>query len=219
MNRKTLFVPACLAAASLAAVVASIAIAQPAKDAKHGAGAPPEMKLPKGWTPEDMQACMMAGMPGEMHQRLAKSVGAWRGKQQMWMGLDSDAMTSECTSTVTSLMDGRYTKVEVAGDMPGMGPFSGMGVSGYDNVSKKFVSTWIDNMSTGIMTGTGEMSADGKTITYTFTYNCPINKKPAAMRQVETMTSDTTMTMEMFGSDPKSGKEYKMISIQYAKAK
>ena len=28
--------------------------------------------------------------------------------------------------------------------------FKGMGVEGYDNVKKKFVASWIDNMGTGI---------------------------------------------------------------------
>ena len=50
-------------------------------------------------------------------------------------------------------LDGRYIKVDVAGDMPGMGPFTGFGLTGFDNVSKKFVSTWVDNMGTGMMNG------------------------------------------------------------------
>jgi len=28
--------------------------------------------------------------------------------------------------------------------------FKGMGMEGYDNVKKKFVASWIDNMGTGI---------------------------------------------------------------------
>jgi len=30
-------------------------------------------------------------------------------------------------------------------------PFEGMGLDGYDNASKEYISIWIDNMGTGIM--------------------------------------------------------------------
>jgi hypothetical protein len=78
-----------------------------------------------------------------------------------------DAMTSQCTSTVTTVMDGRYTRCEVAGELPGMGPYNGFGLYGFDNVAGKFVSTWIDNHNTAILSGTGQLSNDGKTLTWT----------------------------------------------------
>ena len=46
-------------------------------------------------------------------------------------------------------------------------PFEGMGIVGYDNLLKKFVSVWIDNMGTGLMPGTGTYDAATKTYTYT----------------------------------------------------
>jgi hypothetical protein len=66
------------------------------------------------------------------------------------------------------------------------------------------------------MTGTGDLSSDGKTITWNFLYNCPIAKKPVAMREIET-TDGNSKTLEMFGADPKSGKEYKMMRIELTK--
>src|SRR5215470_4588351 len=43
----------------------------------------------------------------------------------------------------------------------------GMAVEGYDNVKKKFVSSWIDNMGTAIMISEGTYDAGAKTLTYT----------------------------------------------------
>jgi hypothetical protein len=128
-----------------------------------------------------------------------------------------DPVESQCTSTITSLMDGRYTKCEMAGEMPGLGSYNGIGIYGFDNVSQKFVSTWIDNHSTGIMNGVGELSSDGKTMTWSFTHNCPITKKPAIIREVETITGPDTKTLDMFGTDPKSGKEFKMMRIEFTR--
>jgi hypothetical protein len=95
-----------------------------------------------------------------------------------------------------------------------MGPYHGSGTTGYDNVLKKFVASWIDNYSTGIMAGEGELSEDGATLTWTYTHSCPLTGKPAAMRQVETLTSAGEMTIEVHGDDPKSGEEFHMMSVK-----
>jgi hypothetical protein len=216
MLRGKLLTLGCIATLDLVALVASIAIAEPSKDTKAAAGQP-EMKLPPGWTEADMKAVMEAGTPGKMHAQLAKSVGTWQGKSSMWMAPGGgEPMVSECTSTVSPMMDGRFFKCEMNGEMPGMGPYNGLGIYGYDNVAGKFVSSWIDNHGTGMMNGDGELSADGKTITWNYTYNCPITKKPAIMREVET-TEGNSKTLEMFGADPKTGKEFKMMRIELTK--
>lgn len=212
MNCTKLFSPALLVALGVVAGVQSIAIADKAKDSKPAAAA--EFKLPPGWTAEDMKACILAGTPGEMHKFLAKGAGAWQGTCSMWMVPGTDPIKSESTSTVSPMMDGRFYKCEMAGEMPGMGPYNGFGIYGYDNVGKKFNCTWIDNHGTGMMRGDGELSKDGKTLTWNFTFNCPITQKPAVMREVETITGPNTKTLEMFGADPKTGKEFKMMSIQ-----
>ena len=205
MNRNTLIVPVALALLALAGC---------ANDkAGHNDHAQHQMQLPPGWSEADMKACMEAGMPGKNHEWLAQSVGTWNGKTKMWMAPDAPPMDSECVCKITSIMDGRYIKSEMKGDMPGMGEFHGVGVSGFDNVSQQFVGSWIDNHSSGIMQGVGRLSPDGKVMTWDYTYNCPITKRPAVLRQVDTYTGPNTMTMEMFGTDPKSGREFKMMQM------
>jgi hypothetical protein len=216
MKRKSLIGIGLAAALAVGGVVGSFAVAEPAKDAA-AAGQPPQMQLPPGWTMADMQACIEAGTPGPMHQWLAKGAGTWQGKTTMWMYPGSEPMVSECKSVVTPFMDGRYVKCEMSGDMPGMGPFNGFGLYGYDNVAGKFVSTWVDNHSSGIMNGTGELSSDGKQLTWKFEYMCPVTKKPAVMREVETITGENTKTLEMWTVEPKSGKEYQMCKIEFTR--
>jgi hypothetical protein len=215
MNCKKLFAPALIIVACLVAAVASIALAQESRDAQPAAQG--EFPLPPGWTEADVQAMMLAGTPGKEHEFLAKGVGEWQGKVTMWMYPDAEAMQSECTYTVEPMMDGRYFKCEITGDMAGMGPYHGFGIYGFDNVSRQFVTTWLDNHSTGIMNGTGKQSDNGKTITWTFSHNCPITKKPVVMREIETITGPDTKTLEMFGPEPKSGKEFQMMRIEFAK--
>lgn len=215
MNVTRLFSVAALAAIALA--IGSVAIADPKDEKSDKPAAPPlEFKLPPGWTQADVEACMLAGIPGKMHEALAAEAGEWSGKATHWMGPDSDPIVSECTFVITPMLDGRFTKTEMKGEMPGMGPYHGFGVQGFDNVSQQFVGTWIDSYSTGIANGIGKRSDDGKTLTWNYTFNCPITKKPAVLRQVET-TSGNTKHIEMFGPDPKTGKEHKMMRFELTK--
>jgi hypothetical protein len=215
MKRSKLFAPALVIAAGTAIVAASIALAQTAGDSAATGKA--DIKLPEGWTEADMQACMLAATPGKEHQHLTQAVGVWQGKNTMWMGPDTEPITSESTSTATAIMDGRFVKTEMKGEMPGMGPYHGLRIDGFDNVSQKFVSTWIDNFGTGIANGEGELAGDGKTMKWEYTFNCPLTKKPTTMREVETVTGANTKTVETFMKDPKTGQEYKMMRIELTK--
>jgi hypothetical protein len=213
MNRKIVFASTLVAAIALA-LLASLRAAEPAKTP---APAAPEIKLPPGWTAEDMQACIVANTPGKMQEYLTRSAGTWQGKVNMWMNPGADPVKAECKSVVTPIMDGHFIKVEMSGDLPGMGGYNGLAFFGYDNAAKQFVTTCFDNQGTGILPGTGQLSADGKVMTWTYTFTCPLNGKPTAMRQVETTTGSKTKTMEIFTAEPKSGKEFKMMFIELTK--
>lgn len=183
----------------------------------EGSGAP---QLPPGWSESDMTACIEAGTPGTMHEFLQGQVGVWQGTSQMWMGHGAaEAATGTCTWTVSSLFDGRYIKCEMSGEMPGMGPFTGLGLTGFDNVSQKFVGSWLDSHNTGIMQGVGELSSDGKQLAWTYSYHCPITKRPAVVRQVDHFTGENTMSFDMFATDPKSGQEYKCMHVDFTRQK
>ena len=208
MNCRKFFSAATIAVVGFGAGVGALAMTQDQQQQ------PPEMPLPPGWTQSDMEACMVAGTPGEMHKLLASDAGTWEAKTSMMMYPGAEPMESVGTTTITPIMDGRYIHMEIAGEMPGLGPYQATGVCGFDNVSQKFVSGFIDNHSTGLMTGTGELSRDKKTLTWTYTYNCPINKKPATIREVHTTTGTDTKTIEAWMKDPKSGEEFKMMTIE-----
>ena len=212
MNCRKLLAPAIAAALGVATLVGSFAIADNAATAKPPAHA--EMKLPPGWTQQDMEACILAATPGKMHEHLAKSIGTWQVKCLTWMPGASQPMESESTMTVSPMMDGRYIKKELSGEMPGMGPYNGFGINGFNNVTQKFTSIWIDNQGTGIANGTGELASDGKTTNWKLVGQCPIQKGPVTLRQIETITGENTRTMEMFGPDPKTGKEGQMMRLE-----
>ena len=193
----------------------AVAAAAYAADAKKTDA--PAIQLPPGWTAEEMQRCIKAGTPGAGQARLMKDVGTWAGKSTVWMAPGMDPLVGEVTAEYAPVMDGRYVRCEMSGNCPMMGPFQGLALFGFDNVSKKFVASMVDNHSTGIMQGEGELAKDGKTINWEYVANCPREQKPVTLRQVETATSPTTKTLEMFALDSKSGDEFKMMSIEFTK--
>src|SRR5262245_40262201 len=134
MFRPSLFSAAALAAlgltigasANLTAQERKPAQPKPAAQNKPAQEKPGEPQLPPGWTKADLAAFMAAATPGQMHARLKEEVGVWNGKNTMWMGPDGPPVECESTSTVTSLLDGRFTRCEMKGDVPGMGPYNGL---------------------------------------------------------------------------------------------
>ena len=111
--------------------------------------------------PQEMMKQMMEmSKLNENHKLLADMNGSWNYTIKMWMNPDPNAKPQESKGTATrkSAMGGRYFTMDVTGklQMPGEDgkmkdmQFKGMALEGYDNVKKKFVSSWIDNMGTGI---------------------------------------------------------------------
>jgi hypothetical protein len=197
-------------ALGLSLVVATSASVRAQEPAAAPEGQP---QLPHGWTAEDMQKVMAAGTPVKEHAHLVEGAGKWKAECKMWMAPDAEPIQSVGTSTVTPMMDGRYVKVEMQGEMPGMGPYHGLGIYGYDNQAKEFVSIWVDNHSTGIMQGKGKLSDDGKKLSWNYKAHCPIAEKMVTMRDIETITGPNTKKLESWAPDPKTGKEYKMMEI------
>jgi hypothetical protein len=103
--------------------------------------------------------------PGAQHKMLEESVGTWDAEVKMWMnGPKGEPMVSKGTSESKMVLGGRYLQQDFTGEMMGQ-PFVGTGFTGYDNFKKKYVSFWIDNMSTGMSTMDGVLEKDGKTTT------------------------------------------------------
>ena len=102
--------------------------------------------------PTDMQAMMgvytKLATPGEPHKLLASMAGSWNTKTKSWMEPNKPPTESIGSCEQKMLLGGRFLQQECTGDMMGQ-PFTGIGVNGYDNHAKKYVSTWMDSMGPG----------------------------------------------------------------------
>ena len=174
------------------------------------------------WIPIDsaaaMNAMMAAGTLGEEHKVLAKSNGKWATEMTYWDGIDRPANKMSGTQVTTSILDGRFQESRFTGDFMGM-PFKGISTVGYDNTTKEYVSTWIENMNTSMMIMKGNYDAATKTFNFTGKQKNPVNGLECSLRQVYKIVDDNTEVMEMYGPDPKTGKEYKMMEMKLTRKK
>jgi len=194
-----------LLAAAAIALLAKLALAQTGNQQPQMT---PEQKA-------EMEAYMKAGTPGAPHQALASSAGSYDLKIKSWREPGGPAMEDTGTATRAMALDGRVLVEEVNSSMMGT-PFNGRGMTGYDNVTGKYWSTWNDTMSTGLMVSEGTCDAQAKTCAFTGGWNDPVKKARVKARMTTRWTSPTTEIFEMYGPG-KDGKEMKMMEITYTK--
>ena len=161
----------------------------------------------------------------ENHKLLTSLNGTWNYTVKMWMSGDPSTKPEESKGTAVrkSAMDGRFVSLDVTGKMKMPGPdgkmkdftFRGMGIEGYDNVKKKFVGSWMDNMGTGIMMSEGDYDPATKTFTYTGEYEAIPGMKQQ-IREVVKVTDKDHMTFEWY--ENRGGKEAKTMEINYTRS-
>ncbi len=163
---------------------------------------------------DEMKAMMAYMTPGQVHQMMAKSAGTWSGAITMWMKPGAPPMNVTGESKNEMILGGRYLQSKNTGNMMGM-PFEGIGVTGYDNAKKMFVSSWIDNMGTGMMYLEGVWDDATKSIKLSGKMVDPITGKDVPVKENIKFVDDNTQIMEMYMDD--NGKEFKSMEIKYTK--
>lgn len=184
-----------------AAALMSVLVLRPtfSEDEKGGGeGAMPE------WT-----------QPGPEHKALAEQVGSWSVHSKFWEPGQEAPMESDSTSTIVSILEGRYVQEDMKGKMMGT-EMHGIGIFGYDRVDKKYTAYWCDSWNTQPMFMRGESSDGGKTIEYSTTMTNGMTGKPDKYRLVYTRKSADESSVVMYGGA--EGKD-KAMELTYTRKK
>ncbi|MES2127843.1 MAG: DUF1579 domain-containing protein [Pseudomonadota bacterium] len=184
-----------------------VAAAAPAADKKKAA-APMDEKAA-------MEAMAKAATPGEAHKKLDPLVGTFDAKARQWM--DPSKPPAESTGTIERkwILDNRYVQEQYTGSFGGQ-PFTGMGYQGYDNVTKKYVATWIDSMGTGMTLSSGKMV--GNVLKTTGDMSDPATGKTSKYTMVTTIADNDHHNLEMWAPGP-GGKNVKWMEISFTRKK
>lgn len=154
-----------------------------------------------------------AATPAAEHKQLATRAGTWNAVIEM--NADPQAAKSKGTSQQTMACGGLWLIDDFHADLGGM-PFHGHGTTGYDPAKGKYVGSWVDSMSTALMTLEGSYDKAGKVLTMTGMAPGP-DGKPVLHRFVTTHRDAATDVFEMFVVGP-DGKDLKVMTITYTRA-
>jgi len=163
---------------------------------------------------EMMELYRRLGTPGAPHKLLASMAGSWNARVKSWMEPGSPPSESTGTSEARMILGGRFLHEEFSGDMMGT-PFQGMGITGYDNHARKYVSAWIDSMGTALLYCEGTAGTESNTITTECRHEDPV-KGPMNWRTFTRILDNDNHVFEMYAAE-RGGKEEKVLEITYSR--
>jgi uncharacterized protein DUF1579 len=162
-------------------------------------------KAPAAKKQETSQAASMPMVkPGPEHDLLKKDVGTWDATVEMMATPEAPASTSKGVET-SKMLGGLWLVTDFKSQMMGQ-PFQGHGTTGYYTNKKKYVGTWVDTMSTGLMTGESTYDPATKTVTGYMEGTDPATGKPTKMKMVTEYKDDNSRVFTMYMTGP-DGKE------------
>ncbi len=163
---------------------------------------------------EMMKKWMEVATPGASHKVLEPMAGAWTYTSKWWEAADAKPDESTGKSTMKMILGGRYLQQEYTGKAMGM-PFMGMGLTGFNNISGKYETLFIDNMGTAMMHGEGSFDAATKILSGSGEHACPFSESKMAKYRGEWKIIDKnnmSYTMYGHGMDGKSP-EFKSMEM------
>lgn len=148
--------------------------------------------------------------PGPEHEKLKELVGEWDAV------MDVGGQKSKATATFKSICGGMWVASDFEGDFGGL-PYQGHGLDGYDQAKKKYVSIWVDSMSTAPMQLEGTFDAGSKMVVMTGTSTGP-EGEPQKVRTTTEMKDKDHMLFKFYmveSGDP----ETPVFTIDYTRRK
>jgi len=145
---------------------------------------------------------------GPEHAKMKQLEGTWDAKIEM------QGKASKGTMSYKMGLGGLWMLENFQGEFEGQ-KFEGRGATTYDSNKKKYVSVWIDSMSTTPMMSEGNFEKDGRMV---MKGQMPMQDgKMVQSTMITEMKGDNNMifTMNVPGPD---GKEMTMMKITYTRA-
>jgi len=159
-----------------------------------------------------MAAWQKAMTPGPQHAALAKMAGEFTTTVTWYTEPGGEPQVSAGAASRKMILGGRVLEEMYRGTFMDQ-PFEGRGLTGYDNVAGQWWSSWVDNMSTGLMTSYGEWDLDAGVATFHGEYVDPETGEIQGNRTVITVRENGDEHMAMFMLTATG--EFKSMEILY----
>jgi Protein of unknown function (DUF1579) len=149
------------------------------------------------------------------HALLKKLIGTWKTEVSYWTTPTSKPLVTKGISVARPIFNGRFVEEMFKGTHAGQ-PYLGKGLTGFDNVSKTYVSSWADSLATDISIFRGTYNEEKKTVVYDADMNCPMTGGPIKVRSTLEFINDKQHIYRSFYLKP-NGEEVKQMEITYTR--
>ena len=157
---------------------------------------------------------MSGTKPEPQHEWLKKLVGEWRTETEMTM---PDGATSKATGSERMIdLGGLWAFGEGQGTMPDGSTMDYRTGLGFDVSFKEYRGFWLASMSSHLWKYTGELSADGKTMTLNCVGPNMMGEGEANYRDVIEIIDDNHRTLTSYG-EQEDGSWQQFMKCQYTR--
>ena len=186
---------------------------RPSRPKRPKARATPRPARRPAMDPDAMMRMWQTAMtPGPGHERLEPMVGTFHARTTFTMARGAEPSVSEGTSENRWVLGGRYLEQSYRGMSMGM-PFEGIGYTGYDNVQKRYVGTWMDTFGTGLMTSVGVGKPSERGMEFEASAHEPSGKRIAFLCKITIQDRDHH-SYEMWTKGPN---RYRSMLVEYTR--
>ena len=142
----------------------------------------------------------------------SKALDAWIGT---WTAeVEAGGQRSQGREVCRRDYGGTWIVSEFEGEIFGA-PFKGLGLLGYDEVRRAYVSTWIDSVTPSLTVSEGQLSADGKVLKSTAT-GVDSEGQPVVTESITTFRDARTRVFELAHVQP-DGSRFTGLKITYTR--
>lgn len=157
-----------------------------------------------------------AGAVGAPQRKLAMLAGDWTVDISLWADPGQPPAMAKGTATYASVLGGRQLRQELRFQTDGK-PFEGIGYIGFDNVTGRYFSSWMDTSFTGTMLAHGDFDASTDTYTFLGSQPDPTSEAMATpVREVMHIADGDHFTYEYF--ETRHGVEAIAVRLRYTRA-
>ena len=153
--------------------------------------------------------------PGKNHSLLDPLIGKWKVQVKYWADASTPPEITSGTSEIKWIFGQRFVQEIYRGKSSGK-PYQGLGLMGYDPQLAKFISIWIDSLSTGVMISEGTSDQAGKSFTFKTQFQHPSTGEKKELISELRLVNPSQHVFELFEILP-DGKRFKTVEMIYSK--
>ena len=152
--------------------------------------------------------------PTREHELLKEHVGSWKVACSYFLDPSRPPMKVSATEEIEML--GRFwTRTHFRAEMAGF-VLEGSASVGFDPQRGKWISTWIDTASPGLLVFEGDLDESAGTLEMTGSGPSPIDGETTSYRTVETVLGPDERTLDMYVTLP-TGDEVPLFTYTYTR--